>query len=365
MTQQEALYSRYLLDGLDTGSTPAELLRDYAEADVPELGCPGEIVDETLDPNPTPDCFSQAEAASYVDGILNLPEKFPARYARAEAKLRTAAALCETLWLDGHFRLGNLRLSAVWRWSDKTTGNMAAFYNCVAAVTELVADLGLKMDSYRYEESDGDCHIELSTHISKTRTMEEDDSEELVPGTMRKCPSEAIADPKSWIVYVPFDTSAYRLGGSALSHFAGNGGDPSAELQDADYFIDCYEVIREMVEDSVAMSGVTVAKGGLMTAAARLCGKTGMKLDISGLSASLGEGNTARLLFGEVPGVLLQVNDNDFDYIDSQFLLQDVAYYPVGHPGGNAGEISIFNNRKPAVAGILGSLLNQAGEGED
>jgi len=365
MTQQEALYSRYLLDGVETESTPAELIRDYGETSVPEEGCPGNIADETLDPNPTPSTYTQSETAEYVRRIIGMPDRFPTRYARAESKLRTAEAICETLWLDGHFRLGNLRLTPEWTWSDSKVGNMAAFYDSVEALGELVSELGIKLDGYRFRSTDGECHLNISTRISQTRTMEEDESEDIIPGKSRNCPDKAVNDSRSWIVYIPFDTNSYRLGGSALSAFAGNGGDSAAEIQDADYFIDCYEVVREMVEDGIALSGVTVAKGGLMTAAAKLCSETGLTLDISGLASSCDEGNSARLLFGEVPGVLIQFHDNDFDYIDSQFLLQDIAYYPVGHPAGKPGVISIFNNRKPAVAGILGSLLSQATEGED
>ena len=365
MTQQEALYSRYLLDGMEASSTPAELIRDYGECQVPESDYAGDIVDETLDPAPIPCTFDRSEIPEYVSRILGMRRDFPVRYARAEAKLHAAEALCETLWLDGHFRLGNLRITPQWTWNDSMVGNMSAFYDSVEALVEFAGEAGIRLDGYGYSESGDICRLDISTRISKTRTIDEEESELIIPGLVRRCAGRALPDRNSWIVYVPFDTCPYRLGGSALSEFAGNGGDNASEIQDADYFIDCYEVIREMVEDGVAMSGVTVAKGGLMTAAAALCSGTGLELDISGLASSCGETNTARLLFGEVPGVLVQFNDNDFDYIDSQFLLQDVAYYPVGHPCGTPGTINIINNRKPAVTGILDSLLKQAGEGED
>ena len=52
-------------------------------------------------------------------------------------------------------------------------------------------------------------------------------------------------------------------------------------------------------------------------------------------------------------------------YLDSQLLLQDVAYYPVGHPSTEASGLRLCGNAKTAVAGILASLLEQASEGED
>lgn len=365
MKQNEALYSQYLIDGIETDNTPAELLRDYGEACVPEEACPGQIVDESLDPNPKPSTFRQSQVAAYIDSIMNLPDRFPTRHPRSGTKTRVAVSLIDTLWLDGHFRLGNLRISPKWRWSDEKTGNMAAFYQSVEALCEYVSEMGLKVEDYAYEESSVDCHLDIDVRFSPVAPMEEEEADEIVPGKKRSCPDRVRKESDSWIVYVPFDTCPYRLGASALSAFAGNGADNAPEVQDADYFIDCYEVIREMVEDGIAMSGVTVGKGGLMTAAARLCAETGTTLDVSGIASSYDEANTARILFGEIPGVLVQFSDIDFDYIDSQFLLQDIAYYPLGHPDGIAGQIGVRHSRKPAVAGILGALLGQASEGED
>ena len=94
-------------------------------------------------------------------------------------------------------------------------------------------------------------------------------------------------------------------------------------------------------------------------------GGVGADIDLSDVMKAFGEKDRVRILFGEVPGVLIQFSDIDFDYIDSQFLLQDVAYYPLGHPDGTAGQIGVRHSRKPAVAGILGALLGQTSEGED
>jgi len=72
-----------------------------------------------------------------------------------------------------------------------------------------------------------------------------------------------------------------------------------------------------------------------------------------------------RILFGEVPGVILEIRDSDFDYLDAEFLLQDVAYHPIGHPTTRMG-LSIRTHESTAVADILSSLMDsRASEGED
>ena len=136
-------------------------------------------------------------------------------------------------------------------------------------------------------------------------------------------------------------------------------------IQDPDYFIDCYEVVRELTEDGIVKAGVTVADGGLATAAYKMCERLGANLDLSGIVTSYGENDHIRILFGEIPGVMIQISDSDYDYVDSQLILQDIAYYPLGHPTAAFQGIRVTQNSKTGVAEILASLMGQASEGED
>ena len=184
-------------------------------------------------------------------------------------------------------------------------------------------------------------------------------------GDERKCPSTMTDDPDSWIIYIPFDTCAFRLGGSLLAQINGHDGGPAPMIMDADYFIDCYEVVRELVEDGIISAGTNIGNGGLATAAFRFCEGKGAKMDISGIMSSYQENDSTRILFGEVPGVLIQIQDNDYDYFDSQMLLQDIAYYPLGHPSKSAKGVSFSEKGRNGVSEILASLLGHTSEGED
>ena len=81
--------------------------------------------------------------------------------------------------------------------------------------------------------------------------------------------------------------------------------------------------------------------------------------------ASYQENDATRILFGEIPGVLIQISDNDYDYFDSQMILQDIAYYPLGHPSTSFDGARFSDGNRNTVAEILASLLSQASEGED
>ena len=120
-----------------------------------------------------------------------------------------------------------------------------------------------------------------------------------------------------------------------------------------------------LVEDGIIRAGVTVADGGLAVAAAKMCEGYGAELDLKGIMTSYEESDKMRILFGEVPGVLIQINSSDYDYVDSQLLLQDIAYYPIGHPNGKPAQLNISESSKNGVADILASLLGHASEGED
>ena len=127
--------------------------------------------------------------------------------------------------------------------------------------------------------------------------------------------------------------------------------------------VDCYEVVRELVEDGVVKAGVTVGEGGLLTALREMAaGGTGADVCIRDICKAYGGENPLRVLFGEVPGVVIQIADIDYDYLDAELILQDVVYYPIGHPVPGRGTVQVTDQVE--IPQILESLLNTL-EGED
>ena len=112
---------------------------------------------------------------------------------------------------------------------------------------------------------------------------------------------------------------------------------------------------------------MTISYGGLGTAAEHLCRKSGCTLDLKGVESAYVEKDPVRILFSEIPGVLVQIRDSDYDYVDAQLLLQEIAYYPLGHPDPDIKGISISESGRPDVFSILEALLNNpsTSEGED
>ena len=385
MTEKEsALYSQYIIDGIRCDATPAELLNECMnEEDLANADCAGfeDILDESTDPPVTSFRYSQANENSYLEDCIKVAEKerpFRLLYPEAFTRQRIAKALIDRIWNEGHFRMGNLHLWAKWIWNTRPLGNMAAFYHSVESASGYIFDLGVKLEDYIFDETDLESLLEFYAWLPETDKDENEESQEEIQvkvspfqsshpwiSERRKCSSKMKADPSDWLIYIPFDTCQHKIGGSLLAQTQGHNGGVGPHIQDPDYFIDCYEVVRELVEDGIVIAGATVSDGGLATAAASMCGECGTSIDLCGLISSYQETDTVKLLFSEIPGVIIQISDNDYDYLDSQLLLQDIAYYPVGHPDPSATGITFNERSRCGVAGILASLLEQASEVED
>ena len=369
-----ALHATYVLDGVQEEYTPAQLLDAVTEPEGRHpLTAPAEAraVDETLDPVFRGLDLEPACTDAYLEAVCAAKKLVPAASADAYTRVRVASALIDALWRTGRFRLGDLRLDATWRWNESPVGARAAFYESVRAAADYVDALGLKFSGYRYSRTTGASELSLRTRIA--RDADEEDygfvsepfrSEHPVLGARRSCPATLAPDPQSWVIYVPFDTSDFRLGGSLLAQILDIGAGPAPQITDADYFLACHEVIRELVEDGILLSGATVGEGGLLKTVRQMADGVGLTLDVSDVMRAYQEQNSLRILFAEVPGAVIQIHDADFDYLDAELLLQDVAFFPLGHPDPTRTDVRVKASAKSGIQTILESLMQNA-EGED
>lgn len=378
MTEKEsALYSHYIIDGIRQDTTPADLMNECLEFPDPEItGSFADIIDESTDPPVTSFTYDYSLNGHYAKqtAAASVTERaFRMLYPMHFTRLQVTKALLSRLWSKGHFRLGDLRIWAQWDWNTRPIGNMAAFYTSVETASDWLYNIGVKMNDYVFIESDEESNVKFFAWLPEYEEGEVSGMEVVEPyeshhpwiSEERNCPRELVPDEDSRIIYIPFDTCSFKIGGSLLAEVHGHNGGPAPQMVDPDYFIDCYEVIRELVEDGIIMSGVTTADGGLATAAMKMCNGLGMDMDISGLISSYQPTDSTKVLFSEVPGVLVQVSEDNYDYFDSQLLLQDVAYYPVGRITADRPGLRFIEGADREVAGILASLLAQASEGED
>lgn len=374
--KKSALYSTYVIDGVPQELTPAEILAAVTDPHCLRIKDGGagdeKIVDETVDPILGTHRFDSTKVKEYLSLVSGAVKQMPLAFADTYTRVRLAASLIDALWCRGHFRLGDLQLKATWKWNISEVGTASAFYTSVLSAADYLDALGLKFNTYSYSTVSARSEVNFRPIIAPSFPDEDDifvkqpyRSEHPRISPIRACPMSLDPDPQSWIVYIPFETSDYRLGGSLLAQMLGLGGGVPPQVGDADYFIDCFEVVRELVEDKILMSGNTIRFGGLINALNQMLSDgVGARIDLSGIMKSYQENDIVRILFSEVPGAIVQIRDIDFDYLDAQLLLQDVAFFPLGHPVPGTSEIAIDASAKSGIQTILETLIQNA-EGED
>ena len=365
------LFSPFVIDGIRENVTPAQILGGVsaypAESTSAEELPP--MVDETPDVDPAPARLDSRKVEKYLTAVLKSEHQVPMAFAGPYTRGKIAGALIDCIWKLGHFRIGDLSLDIKWNWNNLQVGNMAGFYRSVEAVGDMLDALNIQLTDYSCRRSEDNCSLEVDADIRHTA-----DEEDLIeqPFTTQNPHMGAAGisnsfqpDESSWIIYIPFDSSPYRLGGSLLAQTQGINPPTAPQVDDADYFIDCYEVVRELVEDGIVLAGASVGEGGLLPALKGMANaRTGAVLDLSDLRRA--QPDSVSRLFAEVPGVVIQIRDIDFDYIDAELLLQDVAFYPLGHPAANGGAVRVRSSAKTGIQNILESLVQrQGGEGED
>ena len=349
-----ALQSAYIIDGVQQELTPAQLLDAETvgsvarTADLKEGQC---IVDETLDPVVRTFDFDSGDFCEYLESVKSSRRQWPLAYSYPHTRLNIACALIDAMWRKGNFRLENICLNLKWNWNESPVGAMAAFYESARSAADYADALGIWFNSYEYHQTDSESSFCVEPDCPEM---------ESVPAVS----AEVVNDEESWLIYIPFDGSKFRLGASLLAQSIGLAG-ASPSYDDVACFVDCYEVVREFVEDGLLLSAATVGEGGLMKTVSDMLGQeSDMELDISDIMRSYGEKSPVRVLFSEVPGVIIQIKDYDFDYVDAELLLQDVQYFPLGHPKSGSGKLSVKLSQKSAIEIILDSLMLNA-EGED
>ena len=125
----ELLNASYILDGVPMPLSPAKMLRECtAEPPLEPDGDQATIADEHLDQDPKHYDFKEKDIDLYASAINGVKRCLPLCHAGSYTSGKVAQALLDAIWMNGHFRLGDLSLKADWKWNGKEIGLPAAFY---------------------------------------------------------------------------------------------------------------------------------------------------------------------------------------------------------------------------------------------
>ena len=161
---------------------------------------------------------------------------------------------------------------------------------------------------------------------------------------VRKVVSPVLVNNKrSSIYHIDFSFCEQRLGGSAFAQSLGKVGSDVPTVTNPEYFVDCFNVVQELIRRGWVMAGHDISAGGLITTLLEMTfanKKGGMHINLHDICA---DGDVVKTLFAENPGVIIQVSDeHKFDLRD---YLEDVGvgFAKIGYPMENGRQLIIKN----------------------
>jgi phosphoribosylformylglycinamidine synthase len=222
----------------------------------------------------------------------------------AGSVLSIAEALTNIVWAPLSHGLKSISLSANWMWPCKNPGEDARLYDAVKAASDFAIALGINIPtgkdslSMTQKYPNGDVVYAPGTVIISAAG---------VVSNFRKV-VEPVLKPieDSVIIYVPFTTCPFCLGGSSFAQVVNRLGQHAPTVSDAAYFSKAFEIVQELINEGSIMAGHDVSAGGLITTLLEMCfgrNDTAIETNITLLS----DEDIVRKLFSERPAVVIQV----------------------------------------------------------
>lgn len=259
----------------------------------------------------------------------------------AGSRIAIAEALTNVVWAPLQGGLKSVSLSANWMWPCRNEGEDARLYKAVKGASDFACALGINIPTGKDSMSmtqkypNGEKVLSPGTLIVSTVAPVSD-----VNGIVHPNLQE---NPNSSLIYVPFAglndstaTEAYPLGGSAFAQIINKIGNNTPDIQDPAYFSACFAAVQELVHKGLVLAGHDISAGGIITAALEMCfantrGGLSINARVLQMLAQIAEAENGtkcfectgkkledlvfRAMFSEVPGLLLQVANDQLDEI--------------------------------------------------
>ena len=243
----------------------------------------------------------------------------------AGSRIAIAEALTNMVWTPIKENLTGVSLSANWMWPCKNDGENARLYSAVKGASDFAIALGVNIPTGKDSMSmtqkypNGDKVLSPGTVIISTVGESEDVYATIHPVVQKE---------ESTLYYIPFTSDrSYPLGGSAFAQTIKKVGAETADVKDPEYFKSCFNTLQDVMfrsGNTPVLAGHDVSAGGLATTLLEMCFAN---VD-GGLDVDLTAFDSARILFSEVPAVVVQVKAGAEDSFVQA--LGNVAAYKIG-----------------------------------
>ncbi|TBN04795.1 phosphoribosylformylglycinamidine synthase [Hyunsoonleella flava] len=233
-----------------------------------------------------------------------------------------AEALTNIIWAPLKDGLQSVTLSANWMWPCKNEGEDARLYEAVEAVSEFVIDLGINVPtgkdslSMKQKYPNGDVIAPGTVIISAAANC--NDISKVVEPVFNKNGGD--------IYYINVSQDDFKLGGSSFAQVLNKIGSEAPNVKDAGYLKTVFNTIQDLIRDEQIIAGHDIASGGLITTLLELCfadTNLGAELDLSALN----ERDSAKILFAENAGIVIQAKDNSIEKVLSN---SEIEFFNIG-----------------------------------
>jgi phosphoribosylformylglycinamidine synthase len=240
--------------------------------------------------------------------------------------LSIAESLTNIIWAPLTEKLKSVSLSANWMWPCKNPGEDARLYEAVKAASEFSIALGINIPTGK---------------DSLSMTQKYKDQVVYSPGTVIISASAAVSDirkiiepvlvndPDSSLIYIDFSSDEHKLGGSSFAQILNQLGDEAPTVVDPIYFAEAFNTVQELIEQGAVMSGHDISAGGLAVTLLEMCfpnKKGGIAVNIGAFNSN----DTAKILFSQNPGIIIQVKDDSG--IEEILLENGISFLNIGKP---------------------------------
>ena len=243
----------------------------------------------------------------------------------AGSRLSIAESLTNLVWAPLNNNLSDVSLSANWMWPAKNEGENSRLYRAVEAASEFAIALGINIPTGKDSMSmtqkypDGDVVYSPGTVIISAVGEVSD---------IRKAVSPVVKTiPGTKLIYIDFSKSSYELGGSSFAQTLNKIGHKTPDVVDAQYFKTAFNAVQKLIEENIVLAGHDISAGGMITTLLEMNFanyEMGMCVDLS----SVKENDIIKLLFSEIPGVIIQVED--FEKAEAILRERNIDYLSIG-----------------------------------
>jgi phosphoribosylformylglycinamidine synthase len=251
----------------------------------------------------------------------------------AMARMSVGETLTNIVWAKIS-ALEDIKCSGNWMWAAKLPGEGAKLYDAAAALSNVLAELGIAIDGGKDSLS---MAAQVTDDSGNPETVKSPGT--LVISAYATCPDiTRVITPdlkrpgKSRLMLIDLASGRDRLGGSALAQVFSQIGTESPDLDDEEMLKRAFHAVQSLISKNLILSGHDRSDGGLITTLLEMAfaGNCGLEIQGLGIRGEGSEKDIMPILFSEELGLVIEYVPENEDEIISILEASSVEYKIIG-----------------------------------